>query len=226
MSNVIGTILSHAVAVAIDPLPVVAVILMLSKPKATTNSVAFLGGWLLGLLVVSGAVLLLGGLGSVKTGGSGESPISGIIKLFFGLLLLLLALWRWRTRLVKEEEPEIPSWMAAIDRFGPAKAVGMAALLSSINPKNLALTLTTASAIAAAGISAGRQMVGLAVFVVLGSITVTAPIIFYHLMRHRAEYDLNRIKNWLIAHNNTIITVLLVVFGAKLFGEGIGMFID
>src|SRR5919199_5674817 len=93
MSNVIGTILSHAVAVAIDPLPIVAVILILSTPKGTTNSVAFLGGWLLGLLVVSGAVLLLGGLGTVKTGESGESTISGIIKLFFGLLLLLLALW-------------------------------------------------------------------------------------------------------------------------------------
>jgi len=72
----------------------------------------------------------------------------------------------------------MPRWMAAIDRFGPAKSFGMAALLSGINPKNLALTLTTVSTIAAAGISAGRQMVGLAVFVVLGSITVAAPIIF------------------------------------------------
>ena len=226
MSNVIGTILSHAVAVAIDPLPIVAVILILSTPKGTTNSVAFLGGWLLGLLVVSGAVLLLGGCGIVKTGGSGDSPIAGITKLFFGLLLLLLALWRWRTRLGKEEEAEIPRWMVAIGRFGPAASVGMAALLSGINPKNLALTLTTVSTIAAAGISAGGQMVGLAVFVVLGSITVTAPMIFYHLMRHRAEYDLNRIKNWLISNNNTIITVLLIVFGAKLLGEGIGIFID
>ena len=225
MSNVVGTILSHAVAVAIDPLPIVAVILMLSSPKATTNSVAFLGGWLLGLLVVSGAVLLLGGFGTVKTGGSGDSTIAGIIKLFLGLLLLLLALWRWRTQLGKEEELEMPRWMAAIDRFGPVKSVGMAALLSGINPKNLALTLSTASTITAAEISAGRQMVGLAVFVVLGSITVTAPMIFYNLMRHRAEYDLNRIKNWLIANNNTIITVLLIVFGAKLLGEGIGIFI-
>jgi threonine/homoserine/homoserine lactone efflux protein len=178
------------------------------------------------LLVVSGAVLLLGGLGSVKTGGSDESTIAGIIKLFFGLLLLLLALWRWRTRLGKEEKPEMPRWMAAIDRFGPVKSVGMAALLSGINPKNLALTLTTVSTIATAGISAGKQMVGLAVYVFLGSITVTAPIIFYHLERHRAEYDLNRVKNWLIANNDTIITVLLIVFGAKLLGEGIGIFIS
>ena len=225
MSNVVGTILSHAVAVAIDPLPIVAVILMLSTPKATTNSVTFLGGWLLGLLVVSGAVLLLGGFGTVKTGGSGDSTIAGIIKLFLGLLLLLLALWRWRTWLGKEEEAKMPRWMVAIGRFGPVKSVGMAALRSGINSKNLALTLTTVSTIVAAGISTGSQMVWLAVFVVLGSITVTAPIIFYHLMRHRAEYDLNRIKNWLIANNDTIVTVLLIVFGAKLLGEGIGIFI-
>ena len=219
MSNAIGIILSHAVAVAISPLPVVAVILILLMPKARTNSVAFLAGWLLALVAIGVAVLLSGGLGS---GESGEAPLSGVVKLFFGLLLLLLAVRLWRTRSGKGEEPEMPRWMVAIDRIGPIKSVGMAALLAGLDPKNLALTLATATTIATLGISPVKQVFGLTVFVVLGSITVAAPVIFYHLMGRGAERGLNRIKDWLVVNNRTVMMVLLIIFGVKLFGEGIG----
>ena len=38
----------------------------------------------------------------------------------------------------------IESWMASIDEFTAAKAVGMGVLLSAVNPKNLGLTLAAA----------------------------------------------------------------------------------
>jgi hypothetical protein len=223
MSDVIGTILSNAVAVAISPLPIVAVILILFTPEARTNSLAFLAGWLLGLIVVGGAVLLSGGFGSEGSGGSGGSTLSGIIQLVFGLLLLVFAVRLWRTRPGEDEEPKPPRWMAGVDQFGPVKSIGLAALLSGINPKNLALTLSAASTIAAAGVSTGSQVFGLVLFVALGSITVAAPVIFYQLRGQRAERGLNRMKDWLIANNSTVMMVLLVVFGAKLLGEGVGI---
>ncbi|MGF1472868.1 MAG: GAP family protein [Rubrobacteraceae bacterium] len=223
MGNVVGNILSHGVAVAISPLPIVAVILILFTPKARSNSVAFLGGWLLGLIVVGTIVLLTGGFGSGRSGASGGSALSGIISLLLGLLLLVLAVRRWRTRPGKDEEPEMPRWMSAIDRFGPAKSVGMAAFLSGVNPKNLALTVATATTIAAAEVGAGRQVFGLAVFIVIGSITVATPVIFYQLLGQRAERGLNRMKDWLVANNNTVMMVLLIVFGVKLLGQGIGV---
>ena len=51
-------------AVAASPVPVIAVILILFTPQARSNSVAFLFGWVLGLTVVGGIVLVAGDFAS------------------------------------------------------------------------------------------------------------------------------------------------------------------
>jgi hypothetical protein len=55
------------------------------------------------------------------------------------VLLLLVALREFRSRPRGDEEPQMPKWMATIDKTTPAAAVGLAALLSGANPKNLLL---------------------------------------------------------------------------------------
>lgn len=41
------------------------------------------------------------------------------------------------------------------------------------------------------------------------------------LRRSKAEERLTDMKDWLVADNNTVMTVLFVVLGAKLLGDGI-----
>jgi len=220
MGSAIGETLPVAVAVAVSPVPIIAVILMLFTPKARTNSVAFLFGWLLGLIVVGSIVLIAGDFASDD---SGESTVSGVVKLGLGLLFLLLAVRNWRSRPRAGEDPELPGWMAAIDDFGAGKSAGMAALLSGLNPKNLALTVAGAATIAAAGLTTGEQIGAFAFFVAIASITVAAPVLVYLIMGERVQGGLNSLKEWLIANNNTGMAVLFVVFGAKLLGDGISI---
>ena len=61
MGEAIGNVLPAAVGVALSPIPIIAVILMLSTPRARSNGPAFAVGWVLGLAVVSAIVLLLAG---------------------------------------------------------------------------------------------------------------------------------------------------------------------
>ncbi|MCH7576649.1 MAG: GAP family protein [Chloroflexi bacterium] len=220
MGSVIGEVLPVAVAVAVSPVPVIAVILMLFTPEARTNSVAFLLGWLLGLIVVGSIVLIAG---DVASDDSGESTVSGVVKLVFGLLFLVLAVRSWRSRPKAGEDPEMPGWMAAIDGFGAVKSAGIAALLSGLNPKNLALTVAAAATIAAAGLTTGEEIGAFAIFVTIASITVAAPVLVYLIMGDRVQGGLNSLKEWLIANNNTVMAVLLVVLGAKLLGDGISI---
>ncbi len=220
MGSVIGEILPVAVAVAVSPVPVIAVILMLFTPEARTNSVAFLLGWLLGLIVVGSIVLIAG---DVASDDSGESTVSGAVKLVFGLLFLLLAVRSWRSRPKAGEDPEMPGWMAAIDGFGAVKSAGIAALLSGLNPKNLALTAAGAATIAAAGLTTGEEIGAFAIFVTIASITVAAPVLVYLIMGDRVQGGLNSLKDWLVANNNTVMAVLLVVLGAKLLGDAISI---
>ena len=219
MGEAIGAVIGLAVGVAISPVPIIAVILMLFTPKARQNGVAFLLGWVVGLVVVGTLVLVA----DVSSSDSGESTASGWVKLILGALLLGLAWRSWSNRPQGDRQPEMPKWMSSIDGFTPGKSLGFAALLSGVNPKNLALTVAAAASIGAAGLSQGQEFATLAVFVVIASITVALPVVFYLVLGERAAATLTGWKGWLQTNNATVMVVLLAVFGAKLVGDGIAI---
>jgi hypothetical protein len=50
--------------------------------------------------------------------------------------------------------------------------------MSGVNPKNLALSAAAAMSIAQTGLPGGQQAVVLAVFVVVGTVAVAAPLVY------------------------------------------------
>ena len=60
-----------------------------------------------------------------------------------------------------------------------------------------------------------------AVFVLLASLTVVAPVAYYLVAGERADATLQTMKTWLIRNNAAVISVLLLVFGVKLLAEGV-----
>jgi len=221
MSNVIGDMLPQAIGVAISPVPIIAVILMLFSKRARSNGLAFLAGWVLALAVVGSVVLLLASAGKISAGGT-PSTVSYLIKLLLGLLFWFLAYRNWQKRPHEGEEPDMPKWMAAIDSFTAGRALGISALLAGVNPKNLGLTLAAALAIAQAGLSGGQSAVALLLFVVIASASVAAPVLYYLVAGESAAKTLDGWKAWLLANNATVMVVLFLVLGAKLFGDGLG----
>ena len=152
---------------------------------------------------------------------SGEPATwASVLKLVFGVLFLLMAARIWRGRPAPGHEAQMPKWMQAIDTFTAGKALGAGVLLSGLNPKNLALTIAAATAIGETGISSGQEAGALAVFVVLGSVGILTPVAVYFLFE-RAKGIFEGLKAWMAAHNAAIMTVLLLVLGAKLIGDAI-----
>ena len=223
MGEAIGNTLPMAIGVAISPVPIIAIVLMLGTPRARSTGPAFAVGWLVGLSVV-GAVVLLLASGNASDDDGGPATWTSALKLALGVLFLLIAARIWRTRPIPGHEAEMPKWMQAIDTFTAGKALGAGVLLSGINPKNLALTLAAATAIAQTEIPGGEQAIALAVFVLLGSLTILAPVAIYFAMGARAAEILDVLKNWMAAHNAAIMTVLLLVLGTKLIGDALAGF--
>jgi len=221
MGQVLGEILPLAIGVAISVVPIIAVILMLMTPEARSNGLAFLAGWLLGLVVVGGVVLAVASGADVATE-DGPSTAVEVAKLVFGILFLLLALKQWRSRPAPGAEPSLPKWMNRIDRVTPGRAVGLGAALSGVNPKNLLLTASASAIVAQAGLSTGQEVGSLAIFVLLGSLGVLAPVGAYFALGSRAAGVLGDWRVWLAANNAAIMFVLFLVFGASLIGKGIG----
>jgi threonine/homoserine/homoserine lactone efflux protein len=137
------------------------------------------------------------------------------------VLFLLLAGKQWRGRPAPGEQAPPPKWMAALDTFGPGKSLGLGAALSGVNPKNLVLTIAAAASIAQAGLPGVQQVGVLAVFIVLGSVTVAAPLVIYLAMGAKAAGILEGWRTWLAGHNAAIMLVLFLVFGVLLVGQGI-----
>lgn len=221
MGPAIGEIIPVAMGVAISPVPIIAVILMLFGPNARSNGLAFALGWVAALLIAGGVVLVVADGVDVSTDDS-ASDAAYWLKLLIGVLFLGLAIRQWQSRPNQGEEAEMPKWMSAIDEFTPARSFGLAALLAAVNPKNLGLTIAGVSRIAQAGLDGGEDWLTLVVFVVLASITVVTPVVYYVLAGASAERRLNSMKTWLMANNATVMVVLLAVLGGKLIGDGLG----
>ncbi|QDP96797.1 GAP family protein [Microlunatus elymi] len=220
MGQAIGDILPIALGVAISPMPIMAVILMLMSPRGRGASVTFLLGWVLGIAVVLTVVTLVIGPAS-GSDSSGPSPVASIIKIVLGVLALFLAFRQWRGRPKPGQTPQLPKWMAAIDKVTPAKAFGLGALLSGINPKNLTLCLAGGVAIGSVGLDAGQAAVVIVIFVLIGSCTVAIPVIAFLAAQKAVQPKLDELRGWLGAHNAAVMSVLLLVIGVTIIGKGV-----
>jgi threonine/homoserine/homoserine lactone efflux protein len=217
----VGQVLPLAVAVAISPLPIVAVVLMLVTPRGRTNGPAFVVGWIGGLAVL-GAILLAIASGGDANDDNQPADWVSLVELVLGLALLLLSVQQWRGRPRGGEEAPVPKWMGTLDGFTATKSLAAGAVLSSVNPKNLLLAIAAAAEIAQTGISEGEQAAAWGVFVLVATAGVAVPVVIYFALGDRAGPVLGSLKGWMARNNRVIMAVLLLVLGAKLIGDGIG----
>jgi hypothetical protein len=221
MGPAISEILPFALGIAISPIPIIGVILILFSSRARVNGPAFLLGWILGLALVCLIVTLAASALDVGADSSANDGAS-TFKVVLGIVLILGALRRWRGRPAPGAEVEIPAWMATIDSFTPVKALGLGALFSGVNPKCLIFGAAAAATVAQANLSSSDTVITLAVFIVLSSLTIAIPIVYYLLGGENAKATLESWKAWLSANNAAVMAVLFLVFGVVLLSQGLG----
>ncbi len=224
MGPVIADILPLALGIALSVMAIVAVILMLFTQHARSTSLGFLVGWILGVAVVTIAVVFLSDSVQQATGSS-ESSMYGIVHLILGILLLLAAFRNWKKRPQPGEEVAVPKWMSSIDSMTAGKALGLGVLLSAVNPKNLALLVAGGVSIASAGLDSTQLIIAIVIFIMLACCSVAAPVIVFLVMGDKATPTLTSWKSWLINNNAAVMTIVLLVFGVAVLSKGIGALI-
>jgi len=218
LSHAIGGLLLPAIAVALSPIPIVAVVVMLGTPRARTNAPAFAVGWIGGLVIVSVVVLIL------THGATANSSTSDGIRwgtLAVGILLVAMAFGQLRKRPKRGEAAQMPKWMDAVDHFTAPKSATFGLALSAANPKNLALTATAAAAIAQQNLTVAGDAVAVAIFVGIGSMTVIGSVLLYLAAPKRTAGLLTSTKEFMSEHSAVIMFIVLLVVGVKLIGDGI-----
>jgi Sap-like sulfolipid-1-addressing protein len=216
----IGGVLPLALGVAISPIPIIAVVLLLTTQRAGVNGTVFIVGWLAALAVVGAIALSIADPADASSSGAPDTWVSWL-KVVLGVGLILVAALQFRGRPRKGARVELPKWMARVDDIKPLPAAGLG-VLTGLNPKNLLLAVGAAAAIAQTGVSVGEQVIAYAVFALVGTLGVGTPVGIYLAMGARSEKPLSELKDWMAQNNAVIMAVICLIIGVKLIGDAIG----
>jgi hypothetical protein len=222
MGQGISEVLPFAIGIAISPIPIIAIVLILFSNRATVNGLSFLLGWVLGLAVVGTAVYLFADAANAATDTTTSDTISWG-KVVLGVLLLGLARRSFAKRPAPGQAEELPKWMATVETITPIKAVGLAIVLSVVNPKNLVLAVGACAGLGQLSLSTEDAVVALVVFVAVASSSILFAVVYELVGGQRARQTLDHLKEWMTEHNHAVMAVLFLVFGIVLISKGINL---
>jgi threonine/homoserine/homoserine lactone efflux protein len=214
--DALGEIFGLALAIAASPFPVIPAILLLFTTRPRATSLAFLGGWFVGIGAVTGAFAFLADV----VGSSGDSPTwLSWVRVVLGAVLVVYGVRQWTSRGASDE---LPGWMRSIQDATPAKGVRLALLLSVANPKVVLLAAAAGLDIGAANATAAGVVLTAVLFTMVASISVAAPVLTYAVIGDRVLPPLEKAKDWLTRHNAAIMAVVISVIGLVLLKNGLG----
>jgi hypothetical protein len=164
--------------------------------------------------------LLLASRSSAGKHGGGASWL-GWTEIVLAILLLVVAAVQFRSRARGGDRPPVPRWMSSIDKATPPGALGLGAVLSGANPKNLVLAAAGATAIIRTGVPGLQQAIAYAVFGVISTLSVGILVVTYLAMGERSVKLLLRLKDWMTRHGALITIVLCLIIAVKLVSDGV-----
>jgi heme exporter protein D len=211
MSQLISTLIPPALAIAVNPVPIIAVVTLLSTDHGRRNAFVFLLALL--AIMLSVGVLTIFVLGS-KSSQSSATTGQAAAQTLFGVVFLTLFALQWRAKPSDTDEP--PGWMRMIDKAGIVAAVVMALALT-----NYALLSAGAGSIRKAGVGTSEEAAALVFFVLLAVSTVIVPLVLYLVRPVWAREQLGRLQGWLTKHNRAILMIVFGLMGVLFTAQGV-----
>lgn len=214
--SLLATLIPLALVIAVSPLTIIPAVLVLHSPRPRPTSLAFLGGWMLGLTALTAIFVA----GSGLFAGLHKSPPSWAswLRMVLGAALILFGTYRWLTR---HGHGEAPRWMRAFDTITPKRAGITALVLTVVRLEVSLLCLAGGLAIGTSGLGVGGKWFFAAVFIALSGSTVAIPILGYAAAGDRLDEPLNRLKEWMQQNHAAMLAAVLVLIGLMVLYNGI-----
>jgi hypothetical protein len=205
-----GVLVGLGVAMALQPLPVLAIVILLSVERGVRKAWAFFLGEFVVMFGIGAAAV------AVQFGTSRESASTpaSIVTLVAGAVLLVLGAWLI-VRAGRGAELKEPSWLARLDRMEPWPAFVLGLFLPTY-------VIAVAAGAHIAGVHPGTStaVAGMLLFLAVGTSTAYVPIVLAQVVPERSGPARARLRNWLVHDWRQVGAVLLLVVGAFLVGKG------
>lgn len=176
-------------------------------------------GW--STLLVALSLLMEAVLGSSGPALSADSKavvnlILGLVMVSFGLRRLIGARHPLQPALTGgEQHPSAPKWMQAIDDLSFVKAFGFGFVLLAASPANIAVYLSSMQGLAGVGLGNGRVALTIVLIFAI-DLCILIPLAVYLAFPKRASTLLENGKQWLLRHQQALVSWVLSVFGLLL----------
>ena len=181
MGNGISEVLTFAVGVAISLVPIIAVILMLFSQRARVNGPVFLLGWVVALAVVSGVAYVVADQTNASTSNTTSDTISWGKHRARRLSCSCVAARNWRNRPAPGDRARDAEVDGGHRRPLAGKGVRPRRAAGRREPQEPDPDGRCGGWARAARLSTSEAVVSLIVFVVIASLTIAGPVVYYLL---------------------------------------------
>lgn len=199
-------------AITLEPLTIVAFILILGARQGTRKGVAFILGWMICLIAVIAAVVLVTG-GKPPQPHTAPSTAALVVKALLGALLIWVGL-RQRGRMGRPRKQ--PGWMARLDHLSLWAAAGLGVFLQPWT-----LVAAGAATVVQAKLSTAGDWLALVLFCLLATSSFLVMELYATFAPAAAGARLGHVHQWIDTHQDQAIVVGSLTIGAWLLGHSI-----
>jgi threonine/homoserine/homoserine lactone efflux protein len=203
------------IAVALDPLPLTAFMVILPSKGGVRKGAAYVFGWLVSLAIVVTATVLATGNSPPKPN---TAPSLGVlaVKIAIGAVLVLIALRHIRSRQRPKPPKKPPKWQEHVDGMSPWFALGLAPALQP-----WVMIGAGAATVVNAKLTSWESYIALIVFCLLGSASYLTLEIYTVLHPERSRALLAKFRTWIDTHTDEVIIIGSLILGFWLIGNSI-----
>ena len=207
-------------AIALDPLPLTAYMIVLPSKRGTRKGAAFVFGWLVSLAIVVSATVLATGNNPPKPS-TAPSLAALAVKVALGAFLVVIAVRHYRRMNRPKPPKKPPKWQAHVDTMSPWFAMGLAPALQPWG-----LIGAGAATVVEAKLSSWESYLALALFCILASASYLAMETYAVLRPDQSLALLARLRSWIDAHTDQVIIVGGLLLGLWLIGNSIYLIVS
>jgi hypothetical protein len=202
-------------AVAFDPIPLAAFLVVLPSKRGPRNGAAFVAGWLVSLAIVLTVTVLATGNNPPKPD---TVPSLGALaaRIAIGVVLVATAIREWRKTRRPKKPKKPPKWQEHVDNMSVWFAAGLAPVVQP-----WVLIAAGAATVVEAKLSSWQSYLMLTLFCVLASASYLALEIYAGFWPSRSQPFLARFRTWMDTHTDQLIIVGSLILGFWLIGKSI-----
>ena len=203
------------VAVALDPLPLTAFLVVLPSRRGVRKGAAYVFGWLVSLAAVVTVTVLATGNNPPKPS-TAPSLAALAVKIVLGAVLVWIAVRHIRARSQPKPPKKPPKWQEHVDSMSPWFALGLAPALQP-----WVLIGAGAATVVEAKLSSWESFLALFLYCVLASSSYLAMEIYAVFRPAQSQALLGRARTWIDTHTDQVIIAGSLIIGFWLIADSI-----